>query len=100
MENEDAVHYSVVDNESGYSSRVGNENFAEAKENFSKEDSNDATEKVDTGPFYLSRRKRKLSVMGEDKFNKLSDEMILMILKWLPKKCLVSNTLLNSNCLI
>ncbi|XP_011495682.1 PREDICTED: S-phase kinase-associated protein 2 isoform X2 [Ceratosolen solmsi marchali] len=72
--------------------RVENENFIEAK-NFGKEDSNDASDKPGTDPFYLFRRKKKLSIIGEDKFNKLSDEMILMILKWLPKKCLVRSML-------
>lgn len=39
--------------------------------------------------FCLYRRKKKPTIIGEDKFNELSDEIILMILKWLPKKCLV-----------
>lgn len=39
--------------------------------------------------FCLFRRKKRDSIVGDDRFNKLSDEMILMILKWLPKKCLV-----------
>lgn len=90
FENEDAANFSAINNESGYASRVENDNFVEAKENFSKEDSNDAVDKPGTDRFYIFRRKKKLSVIGEDKFNKLSDEMILMILKWLPKKCLVS----------
>ena len=89
FEIEDTVNFSTT-NESGYSSRVENENYLESKETFSKEDSNDASDKQSIGSFCLIRRKKKLSVIGEDKFNKLSDEMILMILKWLPKKCLVS----------
>jgi F-box and leucine-rich repeat protein 1 (S-phase kinase-associated protein 2) len=93
FDNDDAVNFSAINNESGYSSRVENENFVEAK-NFCKEDSNDASDKQGTDPFYLFRRKKKPSIIGEDKFNKLSDEMILMILKWLPKKCLVSSYLL------
>lgn len=44
---------------------------------------------TDLGQFYLYRRKRKPSISGEDRFRKLSDEIILMILKFLPKKCLV-----------
>lgn len=91
FESDNAVSFSTINNESGYSSsRVEHENFVEAKENLLKEDSNDASDKSNTDSFYLFRRKKKLSMIGEDKFNKLSDEMILMILKWLPKKCLVS----------
>lgn len=92
---DDAVNFSTINNESGYSSRVENENFVESKENFSKEDSNDSTDKSSTDTFYLNRRKKKLSMVEEDKFNKLSDEMILMIMKYLPKKCLVSLSFFN-----
>ncbi|KAJ8681569.1 hypothetical protein QAD02_017361 [Eretmocerus hayati] len=93
FEGEDAVTFSTINNESGYASRADTENLVETKESFSKEDSNDATDKSDSGSFLLFRRKKKPSVIGEDKFNKLSDEMILMILKWLPKKCLVRSML-------
>ncbi|XP_058794171.1 S-phase kinase-associated protein 2 isoform X2 [Phymastichus coffea] len=89
FESDNAVSFSTINNESGYSSRVEHENFVEGKDNFSKEDSNDASDKSNTDSFYLFRRKKKSSITGEDKFNKLSDEMILMIMKWLPKKCLV-----------
>lgn len=71
-------------------SRVDSENFPEAKENFSKEHASDIPDAQALDPFHLFRRKKRTSVVGEDKFRKLSDEMILMILKWLPKKCLVS----------
>lgn len=81
--------YSTIGNESGYSSRVEIDNFIDTKETFSKDNLNVSTRESSLEQFYLYRRKRKLSILGEDKFNKLSDEMILMILKWLPKKCLV-----------
>lgn len=99
FDTDDAVNFSAINNESGYQSRAETENFAETKETFSKEDSNDATDKSDTDPFYLFRRQKKVSIVGEDKFNKLSDEMILMILKWLPKKCLVSRQFLTMKLL-
>lgn len=81
-----------TENESGYSSRVEVDHFGDLKENFVKGNMNtSATDKNEQAldQFWLFRRKRKPSIVGEDKFNKLSDEIILMILKWLPKKCLV-----------
>lgn len=80
-----------AENESGYSSRMETDYFGDLKENV-KENINNSVEKnkqICLDQFCLFRRKRKLSADGEDKFNKLSDEIILMILKWLPKKCLV-----------
>ncbi|XP_043249572.1 S-phase kinase-associated protein 2 [Colletes gigas] len=85
--------YSTVANESGYSSRMELDNFIDTKESFCKDSLNVSSEKNSLEQFYLYRRKRKPSVVGEDKFNKLSDEIILMILKWLPKKCLVRSML-------
>ncbi|KAL0130740.1 hypothetical protein PUN28_002395 [Cardiocondyla obscurior] len=88
-----AVH---AENESGYSSRMEADYFGELKENFTKEKPNASIEKKEqtcSDQFCLFRRKRKPSVEGEDKFNVLSDEIILMILKWLPKKCLVRSML-------
>lgn len=79
-------------NESGYSSRVETETFGDMKQSFSKEDLGDVSDKSGLGQFHLYRRKKTPSITGEDKFNKLSDEMILMILRWLPKKCLVNKT--------
>ncbi|XP_011877535.1 PREDICTED: S-phase kinase-associated protein 2 isoform X2 [Vollenhovia emeryi] len=86
-----------TENESGYSSRVEADYFGDFKESFIKEKLDTSAEKneqtsVDLN-FCLFRRKRKSSVEGEDKFNKLSDEIILIILKWLPKKCLVRSML-------
>lgn len=82
-----------AENESGYSSRMEADYFGDLKENFTKEKINTSAEKNEQTSldfqFCLFRRKRKPSIDGEDKFNKLSDEIILMILKWLPKKCLV-----------
>ncbi|XP_012233129.1 S-phase kinase-associated protein 2 [Linepithema humile] len=81
-----------IENESGYSSRVEADHFGDLKENFVKGNMNtsiDKNEQACLDQFCLFRRKRKPSIDGEDKFNKLSDEIILMILKWLPKKCLV-----------
>ncbi|XP_014213892.1 S-phase kinase-associated protein 2 [Copidosoma floridanum] len=75
-------------NESGYSSRIESENFSECKENFTT-CSNDATDKTCTDSYLLYKRKKKKSIVGEDKFNIVSDEIILMIFKWLPKKSLV-----------
>lgn len=71
-------------NESGYSSRVEGDLCSNSKCNGEDFKPNNSLDQ-----FYLFKRKRKPSVVGEDKFNKLSDEIILMILKWLPKKCLV-----------
>ncbi|XP_015430317.1 PREDICTED: S-phase kinase-associated protein 2-like isoform X2 [Dufourea novaeangliae] len=85
--------YSTTGNESGYSSKMEIDNFIDTKESFCKSSLNASSERSSLEQFYLSRRKRKSSVVGEDKFNKLSDEMILMILKWLPKKCLVRSML-------
>ncbi|XP_033338576.2 S-phase kinase-associated protein 2 [Megalopta genalis] len=87
------VAYSTMGNESGYSSRIEIDNFVDAKETFCKNSLNASSERCNLEQFYLSRRKKKPFVVGEDKFNKLSDEMILMILKWLPKKCLVRSML-------
>ncbi|XP_011702965.1 PREDICTED: S-phase kinase-associated protein 2 isoform X1 [Wasmannia auropunctata] len=81
-----------AENESGYSSKMEADYFGDSKESFPKEKVNTSAEKneqTSLDQFYLFRRKRRPSVEGEDKFNKLSDEIILMILKWLPKKCLV-----------
>lgn len=81
-----------VENESGYSSRMEADYFGDLKANLTKEKMNasaDKNEQTCLDNFCLFRRKRKPSIEGEDKFNKLSDEIILMILKWLPKKCLV-----------
>ncbi|XP_076687178.1 S-phase kinase-associated protein 2 isoform X2 [Andrena cerasifolii] len=90
---EEPAAYSTVGNESGYSSRMEIDNFIDTKESFCKDGPNASPEENSLDQFYLYRRKRKPSIMGEDKFNKLSDEMILMILKWLPKKCLVRSML-------
>ncbi|XP_008547550.1 S-phase kinase-associated protein 2 isoform X1 [Microplitis demolitor] len=90
---EDPAVYSSTGNESGYSSRIDNEVFAD-KQNYSKNDSsNFSLNTSDADHYYLYRRKKKASIVGEDEFNKLSDEMVLMILKWLPKKCLVRSML-------
>ncbi|XP_070154127.1 S-phase kinase-associated protein 2 isoform X1 [Polyergus mexicanus] len=81
-----------VENESGYSSRMEADYFGDLKANLTKEKMNasaDKNEQTCLDNFCLFRKKRKPSIEGEDKFNKLSDEIILMILKWLPKKCLV-----------
>ncbi|XP_015603371.1 S-phase kinase-associated protein 2 isoform X2 [Cephus cinctus] len=86
-------YHTNMENESGYASRVEAETFGDTKQSFSKEDVADTSDKSDLDQFWLCRRKRKSSIVGEDKFNKLSDEMILMILKWLPKKCLVRSML-------
>lgn len=87
----DDLVFGGAENESGYSSRMEADYFGDLKESCTKEKVNISTEenKRTLDNFYLFRRKRKPSVDGEDKFNKLSDEIILMILKWLPKKCLV-----------
>lgn len=84
--------FSGVENESGYSSKMEADYFGDLKANFTKEKMNasvDKNEPTSLDHFCLFRRKRIPSIEGEDKFNKLSDEIILMILKWLPKKCLV-----------
>ncbi|XP_011310534.1 S-phase kinase-associated protein 2 isoform X2 [Fopius arisanus] len=81
-----------LDNESGYASRIKGESCDEKQlEQFNTSSSNLDFNGLDQ--FYLFRRKKRASIMGEDKFSKLSDEMILMILKWLPKKCLVRSML-------
>ncbi|CAG5104254.1 Similar to SKP2: S-phase kinase-associated protein 2 (Homo sapiens) [Cotesia congregata] len=85
---EDPAVYSTTGNESGYSSRIGNEVFAD-KQNYSKNESSSLLNTSDADQYYLFRRKKRPSIVGEDEFNKLSDEMVLMIFKWLPKKCLV-----------
>ncbi|XP_076238949.1 S-phase kinase-associated protein 2 isoform X2 [Calliopsis andreniformis] len=90
---EEPAAYSTIGNESGYSSRMELDNYIETKESFSKDNVNASPERSSFEHFYLYRRKKKPSIVGEDKFNKLSDEMILMILKWLPKKCLVRSML-------
>ncbi|CAL7952525.1 unnamed protein product [Xylocopa violacea] len=92
-ESDGPIPYSIAGNESGYSSRMEIDNFTDPKETVSTENSNVPSGKSSLEQFYLYRRKRKPSIVGEDKFNKLSDEMILMILKWLPKKCLVRSML-------
>lgn len=94
-ESDEPTAYSNMKNESGYSSRTEIDNFVNTKETFCKDDLNASSEKSSFEQFCLYRRKRKSSAAGEDKFNKLSDEMILMILKWLPKKCLVKLNLDN-----
>lgn len=89
---ENPAVFNTMGNESGYGSRVENEVFAEKQQNFDENDSS-STNISDIDQFYLFRRKKKNSFSGEDKFNKLSDEMVLMIFKWLPKKCLVRSML-------
>ncbi|XP_015521230.2 S-phase kinase-associated protein 2 isoform X1 [Neodiprion pinetum] len=93
FELEDASVYLSIGNESGYSSRVETETFGDMKQSFSKDELGDMVDKNGLDQFYLYRRKKRPSITGEDKFNKLSDEMILMILRWLPKKCLVRSML-------
>lgn len=88
-ESDEPTAYSTIGNESGYSSRMEIDNFVDTKETSPKDNLNLSTRESSLEQFNLYRRKRKPSIVGEDKFNKLSDEMILMILKWLPKKCLV-----------
>lgn len=85
-------------NESGYGSRVEVEVFGDTKEDYGKEKLNASSNKDSLDHFYLCRRKRKLSHEGDDEFNKLSDEMILMIFRWLPKKCLVRNIYIINIC--
>ncbi|XP_076643008.1 S-phase kinase-associated protein 2 isoform X1 [Halictus rubicundus] len=92
-ESDKPAAYSTMGNESGYSSRIEIDNFIDSKESSCKNSLNASSERSNLEQFYFSRRKKKLSIIGEDKFNKLSDEMILMILKWLPKKCLVRSML-------
>lgn len=92
-ESDEPTSYSTIGNESGYSSRMEVDNFIDTKEILPKDNLNLSTRESNLEQFNLYRRKRKSSIIGEDKFNKLSDEMILMILKWLPKKCLVRSML-------
>ncbi|KAK9293622.1 hypothetical protein QLX08_011480 [Tetragonisca angustula] len=92
-ESDEPTTYSTIGNESGYSSRMEIDNFIDTKETSPEDDLNVSTRESSLEQFNLYRRKRKSSIVGEDKFNKLSDEMILMILKWLPKKCLVRSML-------
>ncbi|XP_063991790.1 S-phase kinase-associated protein 2 isoform X2 [Diachasmimorpha longicaudata] len=81
-----------LENESGYATRIEAECSGDRHQgNFSTSTSNSDTSGLDQ--FYLFRRKKRSSLLGDDKFSKLSDEMILMILKWLPKKCLVRSML-------
>lgn len=86
-ESDEPTTYSTIGNESGYSSRMETDNFIDTKESSPEDDL--STRESSLEQFNLYRRRRKPSIVGEDKFNKLSDEIILMILKWLPKKCLV-----------
>ncbi|EZA53352.1 S-phase kinase-associated protein [Ooceraea biroi] len=88
---EDLAGFSNTENESGYSSRMEAEQFGDLKENLAKEkiDSLGKNMQERLEQFYLYKRKKKSVGEGENKFNKLSDEIILMILKWLPKKSLV-----------
>lgn len=67
-------------------SKVDNNRLQErqAKDDFMRI-SNDSVD-----DFRISRRKRLLELSGEEQFNKLSDEMILMILRFLPKNSLVT----------
>ncbi|KAG5327600.1 SKP2 protein, partial [Pseudoatta argentina] len=93
---DDLTGFGSAENESGYSSRMEADYFGDLKESFTKEKINTSAEKNEQScldQFCLFRRKKRPSVYGEDKFNKLSDEIILMILKWLPKKCLVRSML-------
>ncbi|KYQ59063.1 S-phase kinase-associated protein 2 [Trachymyrmex zeteki] len=93
---DDLTGFGSTENESGYSSRMEADYFGDLKESFTKEKMNTSAEKNEQScldQFCLFRRKKRPSVYGEDKFNKLSDEIILMILKWLPKKCLVRSML-------
>ncbi|KAI4477801.1 hypothetical protein M0802_014633 [Mischocyttarus mexicanus] len=76
-------------NESGYSSRVENEPLGNVKDGCDKKKLDASYDNDNFDHFYLCRKKRKLSRTGNDEFIKLSDEMILMIFRWLPKKCLV-----------
>ncbi|XP_066597239.1 S-phase kinase-associated protein 2 isoform X2 [Prorops nasuta] len=87
---ESSVNYG---NESGYTSRVEPESLPEDLESSNEDSSNNPLNKDSADKFCIFRRKKKPSVEGEDKFSKLSDEMILMILKWLPKRCLVRSML-------
>ena len=88
---DDPTSFSTAGNESGYGSRAEIEIFGEAKQSIHKEDQNPTSDKSNLDLQFGLRRRKKPSIVGEDKFNKLSDEMILMILKWLPKQCLVGN---------
>lgn len=91
-ESDEPTTCSTIGNESGYSSRMKIDNFTDTKETLPKDNLSNlnlSTRESSLEQFNLYRRKRKPSIVGEDKFNKLSDEIILMILKWLPKKCLV-----------
>ncbi|KAK0167573.1 hypothetical protein PV327_004952 [Microctonus hyperodae] len=87
---ENSATFKTMGSESGYG--LKNEVFAEKTQNFDENDSSPMNTS-DIDQFYLFRRKKKNSFSGEDKFNKLSDEMVLMIFKWLPKKCLVRSML-------
>ncbi|XP_043275668.1 S-phase kinase-associated protein 2 isoform X2 [Venturia canescens] len=93
FEMEDPAIYATMENGSGYSSRVESETFQDGKQSFTKDESVVISDKSEVDQFYLYRRKKRSSISGEDIFNKLSDEMILSILKWLPKKCLVRSML-------
>ncbi|XP_043463038.1 S-phase kinase-associated protein 2 [Leptopilina heterotoma] len=88
------TNFTSTENESGYGSRAEMEAFVDAKSSFTKDELNTTSEKSNSLDLEFGlRRRKKPSIVGEDKFNKLSDEMILMILKWLPKQCLVRSML-------
>lgn len=86
--NEDPAVFNSMGNESGYASRVETEVFTDNKNNFGRNDSS-LLNTSDADSLWLFKRKKRPSFIGEDKFNTLSDEMVLAIFKWLPKKCLV-----------
>ncbi|KAF7995075.1 hypothetical protein HCN44_004547 [Aphidius gifuensis] len=85
MENPASV-LNTMGNETGYSFGIDNDIYTE-KENINNDNNQNDDNSFDN--FSLYRRKKKNIFIGDNKFDKLSDEMILMILKWLSKKCLV-----------
>ncbi|KAK6640063.1 hypothetical protein RUM43_008340 [Polyplax serrata] len=72
---------------------MGNDNGCVNKirfEQLKKTRSESKPQDNDDGEFCLSRRPRIEAIGGEDHFNELSDEVILSIFFWLPKKSLVT----------
>ena len=94
---DDPTSFSTAVNESGYGSRAEIECLGETKQSFHKDDPNLISDNKSLELQFGLRRRKKPSIIGEDRFNKLSDEMILMILKWLPKQCLVRNNFMKRN---
>lgn len=71
-------------------SKIEKERYKNKMDQVKKSKTEKKSQEDDDGDFFLCRRPKIEIVKGDDQFKKLSDEVVLSILRWLPKRSLIN----------